>query len=109
LEQLPASVELRSMPDTQDQCHEEPESLVYRDEKQSGEEHHENDEPGRDQGLAPRRPSDFVGLGANLLNELEWVRHRQRNTSGGDLRVKKETLRVAEKDLAGQKNQGAEP
>jgi hypothetical protein len=77
------------MPDTQNEPHEQPKPLVDRQEKHAGEKHHEDDQPGGDQRLAARRPSDFAALGSNLLDELEWVRHREKRPLGDSTDRKK--------------------
>jgi hypothetical protein len=52
-----------------------PQALIDGDEKQAGEQHHGDDEAGRDQGLAARGPGDLGAFGADFLQECERVDH----------------------------------
>jgi hypothetical protein len=48
---------------------------IYKKEKQARKQDHENNERGRDECFATRRPGHFTGLGPNLLQEFQGVSH----------------------------------
>lgn len=68
------------MAEFQDQTDHKPQRLIDRQKEQAGKNHQDDDEPGGDQGLAPRRPSHLIGFGADLLEESEEISHRYRET-----------------------------
>jgi hypothetical protein len=72
------------MPQAQDECDEQAQPLIHRNEKETGENDHQDHEPGRDHGFAAGRPSDLAGFGAHILKKLEWIDH-VRKTSRRDL------------------------
>src|SRR5579872_7146509 len=61
--------------DSQREADGEMDDFVDRQEEQARQDHHQQDQPGRDQRLAPARPDDFRAFGAHLLNEFEWIGH----------------------------------
>jgi hypothetical protein len=61
--------------ETQNGADDEAQRLIHRDEKKAGEQDHKNNKPGRDQGLAARRPRNLGAFGAHLLKEFQRVGH----------------------------------
>src|ERR1700681_4627054 len=55
----------------QHERHEKPNQLIGDEKEDAGETRHDEHHQGGDHGLAPRRPRDLLGLGADLLQELE--------------------------------------
>src|SRR5215470_16881289 len=72
-----------STADAKDKRHDKTHDLVRDEEENRCDRHHDEHHGGRDHRLAPGRPSDLLGLGADLLQELKWTyRHDLRRHLG---------------------------
>src|ERR1700720_3415764 len=59
--------------DPEHEGHENPDHLIGEKKEDAREARHDEHHDGGDHGLAPGRPGDLLGLGADLLQELEWT------------------------------------
>src|ERR1700722_11805750 len=66
---------LAAAPEAKGERNDSAQHLIDDEEEQAREHDQHQNEPRRDEGFAPRRPDDLGGLGAHLLNKLEWVGH----------------------------------
>src|ERR1043165_6936617 len=57
--------------DPEHEGHEVADHLIRHEEEDGGEARHDEHHQGGDHGLAPGRPRDLLGLGADLLQKLE--------------------------------------
>src|SRR5215813_4104189 len=57
--------------DAEDEGHEVADHLIRHEEEDGGDTRHDEHHQGGDHGLAPGRPRDLLGLGADLLEKLE--------------------------------------
>ena len=57
--------------DAEDERHGVADHLIRHEEEDGGEGRHDEHHQGGDHGLAPGRPRDLLGLGADLLEKLE--------------------------------------
>src|SRR5713226_4721982 len=60
-----------STADAEHEGHDRPHDLVCHQEEDRSDGDHDEHHGGGDDGLAPGRPSNLLGLGAHLLHELE--------------------------------------
>src|SRR5690349_8082889 len=65
------AVSIASASDAEDEGHDVADHLIRHEEIHPGEPDHDEHHQGGDHGLSPGRPRDLLGLGADLLEELE--------------------------------------
>src|SRR5579883_683757 len=66
-----AVLSVMSAADAEDERHEIADDLIRHREEDAGQYHHDEHHDRRDHDLPPGRPRDLLGLGPNLLEELE--------------------------------------
>jgi hypothetical protein len=70
------------MAEAEDEGDQEVNALVGGEEKQAGEDAHDDHERRRDEGLAPVGPRDLVGFLPNFLQKLKRIGQRLESCAG---------------------------